>query len=55
MGTEVAKVKVEVRRGEEGKDGYMEGEGVLPPVRPVEWYSEEAHWSLLQALERSIC
>lgn len=53
--TVVAKVEVVVRRGREGQDGCVEGGGVLPPVRPVEGSSEGARWSLLQALERSIC
>lgn len=34
----------------EGKDDYMEEEGILPPGSPVGWFSERPLWSLLQAL-----
>lgn len=42
MRTVVAKVEVVVRRGREGKDGCVEGGGVLAPVKPAERSSEGA-------------
>lgn len=49
VGTVVARMEVEVRRGKEGKDCYIEEERVLPPVSTAERSSGRACLPLLQA------
>lgn len=53
VGTGVVKVEVEVRK--ECKDGHMEGEGILPPVSPAEWFTEGVPGTLLQTLRGPSC
>lgn len=48
VGSGVVKIRVETRK--EGKDSYVEGEGILSPVSPAEWFSEGVPEALLQTL-----